>query len=152
LQAGAGNQGVAQHIGNGTGTLMGTNGAIGYVDFADAKATNLKTAAIKNTAGKFIAPSLAGVSAALDETTPNADLTYDPLNAAGDATYPIATPTWVLVYKNQTDKAKGEALKGFLNFLLTDGQALNEPANYAQLPAAYRTKAIAQLKTLVIAA
>ena len=150
-QAGAGNQGVAQLIGNGSGTLKGTNGAIGYVDFADAKATNLKTASIKNAAGKFVAPSLAGVAAALDETTPAADLTYDPLNAAGDDTYPIATPTWILVYKNQTDKAKGEALKGFLNFLLTDGQALNEPANYAKLPAKYRTLAIAQLKSLVIA-
>ena len=83
---------------------------------------------------------------------PIADLTFDPLNAAGATTYPIATPTWMLVYKNQTDKAKGEALKGFLNFLLTDGQALNEPANYAKLPASYRTMAIAQLKTLVIPA
>ncbi|HVT77765.1 MAG TPA: phosphate ABC transporter substrate-binding protein PstS [Acidimicrobiales bacterium] len=149
-QAGSGNQGVAQLIGNGTGTLKGTDGAIGYVDFADAKATNLKTASIKNAAGKFVAPSLAGVSAALEETTPAADLTFDPLNAAGDSTYPIATPTWILVYKNQTDKAKGEALKGFLNYILTDGQALNQTANYASLPASYRTKAIAQLKTLVI--
>ncbi|MEY2398737.1 MAG: phosphate transport system substrate-binding protein [Actinomycetota bacterium] len=148
--AGNGNQGVAQLIGNGTGTLKGSNGAIGYVDFADAKATNLKIASIKNAAGKFVAPSLAGVSAALDATTPNADLTYDPLNAAGDTTYPIATPTWILVYKNQTDKAKGEALKGYLNFLLTDGQALNESVNFAKLPTAYRTKAIAQLNSIVI--
>ncbi|MEY2426265.1 MAG: phosphate transport system substrate-binding protein, partial [Actinomycetota bacterium] len=59
---------------------------------------------------------------------------------------------WVLVYKNQTDKAKGQALKGFLNFLLTDGQALNEPANYAKLPAKYRSLAIAQLKGLVVPA
>jgi phosphate transport system substrate-binding protein len=151
-QAGAGNQGVAQLIGNGTSTLKGTNGAIGYVDFADAKATNLKTASIKNAAGKYVAPTLAGVAAALAETTPAADLTYDPLNAAGDDTYPIATPTWILVYKNQTDKAKGAALKGFLNFILTDGQALNEPSNYAPLPAKYRTLAIAQLKTLVLPA
>nr|MBA2609607.1 substrate-binding domain-containing protein [Actinomycetota bacterium] len=149
-QAGNGNQGVAQLIGNGTGSLKGVNGAIGYVDFADAKATNLKTASVKNAAGEFVAPSLTGVSAALEETTPNADLTFDPLNAAGNDAYPIATPTWILTYKNQTDKAKGEALKGYLNFLLTDGQALNEPANFAQLPASYRTKAIAQLETMVI--
>ena len=151
-QNGTGNQGVAQVIGNGTGSLRGNNGAIGYVDFADAKATGLKLASVKNAAGAYVAPSLAGVSAALAETTPNADLTYDPLNAAGDDAYPIATPTWILVYKTQTDKAKGEALKGFLNFLLTDGQALNESANYAELPASYRTKAIAQLNDLVVPA
>ena len=40
-QAGNGNSGVAQII-------NGTNGAIGYVDFSDAKATNLKWAKIKN--------------------------------------------------------------------------------------------------------
>ncbi len=150
-QAGAGNQGVAQLIGNGSGTLKGVNGAIGYVDFADAKATNLKVASIKNAAGKFVAPTLAGVSAALDETTPNADLTFDPLNAAGATAYPIATPTWVLVYKNQPDRAKGEAVKGFLNFLLTDGQALNESVNFAKLPSSYTELALAQLKTLVVA-
>jgi phosphate transport system substrate-binding protein len=149
-QAGNGNQGVAQLIGNGSGSLKGVNGAIGYVDFSDAKATGLSTASIKNAAGKYIAPTLAGVAAALEETTINADLTYDPLNAAGADTYPIATPTWILVYKNQTDKAKGEALKGYLNFMLTDGQALNESVNYAELPTAYRTKAITQLNSLVI--
>ena len=133
------------------GTLKGVNGAIGYVDFADAKATNLKVASIKNAAGKFVAPTLAGVSAALAETTPNADLTFDPLNAAGATAYPIATPTWVLVYKNQTDRAKGEAVKGFLNFLLTDGQALNESVNFAKLPSSYTELALAQLKTLVVA-
>lgn len=150
-QAGAGNQGVAQLIGNGSGALKGVNGAIGYVDFADAKATNLKVASIKNAAGKFVAPTLAGVSAALEETTPNADLTFDPLNAAGATAYPIATPTWVLVYKNQTDHAKGEAVKGFLNYLLTDGQALNESVNFAKLPSKYTSLALAQLKTLVVA-
>ncbi len=144
-QAGNGNLGVAQIV-------QSTKGAIGYVDFADAKASNLTFAKIKNAAGKYVAPSLAGVSAALDETTLNADLTYDPLNAAGDATYPIATPTWIIVYKNQTDKAKGAALKGYLNFVLTDGQDLNEQANFAKLPDTFREKAIAQLKTLVIPA
>ena len=149
---GSGNQGIAQLVGNGSGALKGQNGAIGYVDFADAKASNLKVASIKNAAGKYVAPTLAGVSAALEQTTPNADLTFDPLNAAGADTYPIATPTWILVYKNQTDKAKGEALKGFLNFILTDGQSLNEETNYAKLPDSYREKAIAQLDQLVIPA
>lgn len=149
-QAGAGNQGVAQLIGTGSGSLKGVNGAVGYVDFADAKATGLKLASIKNAAGKFVAPTIDGVNAALEETTLNADLTYDPLNAAGVKAYPIATPTWILVYKNQTDKAKGAAVRGFLNFMLTDGQALNESVNYAKLPTSYRTAALKQLESLVI--
>src|SRR5437763_7907307 len=137
-QAGNGNRGVAQIV-------QSADGGIGYVDFADAKAAGLSFAKIKNAAGTFVDPTLAGVSAALATTTPNADLTYDPLNAAGDTTYPIATPTWILVYKKQTDKAKGDALKGYLNFLLTDGQDLANDAGYAKLPDAFRQKAIDQL-------
>lgn len=151
-QAGNGNQGVAQLVGTGSGANKGTNGAIGYVDFSDAKAIGLKTAAIKNAAGEFVEPTLAGVTAALEEVTLAANLTYDPLNAAGADAYPIAAPTWMLVYKNQTDKAKGLAVQGLLNFLYTDGQAIYGAANYAQLPASFREKAIAQLETLVIPA
>lgn len=151
-QGGNGNLGVAQLVGNGSGSLKGTDGAIGYVDFSDAKASGLKFASIKNAAGKFVAPTLAGVSAALDQATLGADLSYDPLNAPGDGTYPIATPTWMLIYKNQTDKAKGEALRGYLNFILTDGQDLSEAANYAKLPDSFLEKALAQLDDIVIPA
>lgn len=151
-QAGNGNQGVAQLVGNGSGSLKGTNGAIGYVDFSDAVALNLATAAVKNADGKFVAPTLAGVSKALDQAALADDMSFDPLNAPGPDTYPIATPTWMLVYKNQTNKAKGEALRGFINYILTDGQDLYAEANYAQLPDTFREKALAQLETLVIAA
>jgi phosphate transport system substrate-binding protein len=142
-QGGNGNRGVAQIV-------QSSDGGIGYVDFADAKAANLRFASIKNAAGKFIAPSVDATAAALATTTPNADLTYDPLNAAGDTTYPIATPTWILVYKKQPDKAKGDAIKGFLNFILTDGQQLYADANYAPLPDAFRQKAIDQLNQITI--
>ena len=41
--------------------------------------------------------------------------------ADGDEAYPIAAQTWIIVYTNQTDKAKGEALKAYLKYMLTDG-------------------------------
>src|SRR5256714_61598 len=121
-QAGNGNRGVAQIV-------QATDGGVGYVDFADAKAANLSFASIKNSAGKYIIPNLAGVSEALDHTTLNSDLTYDPLNAAGDGTYPIATPTWMIVYKNQSSKSKGDAIKAYLNYILTDGQGMAADLN-----------------------
>ena len=151
-QAGNGNQGVAQLVGTGSGANKGTNGAIGYVDFSDAKAIGLETARVKNAAGEFVEPSLDAVSAALDGVELADDLTFDPLNAAGAETYPIAAPTWMLVYKNQTDQAKGESLVGLLNFLYTGGQQVYEAANYARLPASMREKALEQLETLVIPA
>jgi len=144
-QAGQGNQGVAQAVSK-------TNGAIGYVDFADALGAQLKMASIKNSAGSFVAPTLAGASAAVASATVAADLTYSPLNESGADAYPITSPTWIIVYANQTDKAKGELLKAFLTFVLNDGQGLAAAANYAKLPASLQQQAIAQLTKLQIPA
>jgi len=142
-QAGNGNSGVAQII-------KGTNGAIGYVDFADATETGLKWAKVKNKAGKFVDASLEGTSAALAGITIKDDLTYNPLWADGEDSYPISAPTWILAYKNQTDKAKGEALKAFLQYIYGEGQSIAGEVNYAKLPDSLREKALAQVDALVI--
>jgi len=144
-QAGQGNQGVAQAVSK-------TNGAIGYVDFADALGAQLKTASIKNSAGSYVAPTLAGASAAVASAKVAADLTYSPLNEPGADAYPITSPTWIIVYANQTDKTKGEVLKAFLTFVLNDGQGLAAAANYAKLPTTLQQQAIAQLTKLQIPA
>ena len=144
-QAGTGNAGVAQIVSQ-------TDGAVGYVDFSDAKAANLKFASIKNSGGKFIEPTTDSAAAAVATATVNPDLTYSPLNASGADAYPITSPTWILVYKNQTDKAKGEALKGFLEYILTGGQDLANAAQYAKLPESLRTKAVSQLSQIQIPA
>jgi phosphate transport system substrate-binding protein len=144
-QAGQGNAGVAQAI-------TKTDGAIGYVDFSDALAAKLKFASIKNEAGKYLLPTLDGASAALDSSKIAPDLTYSPLNQAGPTAYPITSPTWIIVYEKQSDKAKGDALKKFLTFVLNDGQASAAGANYAKLPASLQQEAIAQLSKLQIPA
>ncbi len=144
-QAGQGNAGVAQSIST-------TNGAIGYVDFSDALAAKLKFASVKNAAGTFEDPTLAGASAAAAGATIADDLTYSPINAAGADAYPITSPTWIIVYAKQTDKAKGEALKNFLTFVLNDAQGLAESANFAKLPDSLQQKAVAQLSKLEIPA
>jgi phosphate transport system substrate-binding protein len=144
-QGGNGNTGVAQIV-------SGTNGAIGYVDFSDAKATNLKWAKVKNKAGKFVDATLDGASAALAGATVNADLSYNPLWADGDAAYPITAPTWILAYKDQADKAKGAALKAFLQYIYGDGQGMAAEVNYAKLPDSLKDKGLAQVDQLVIPA
>ena len=145
--AGAGNGGVASCI-------TGNPGGIGYVDVADAIKANLTFASVKNTAGKFIQPTLDGTKAAVaaSVSTLKADLTYDPINASGDASYPITSPTWIVVYKNQSTKAQGDAVKGFLNFVLTDGQQQAASAGYSPLSSDLQQKAIDQLNQLVIPA
>src|SRR5690606_32290682 len=113
--AGEGSGGVAQLI-------KDTSGSISYVDLSDAIATKLRYARVENKAEEFIEPTLDGASAAADGATINDDLTYDPLWTDGKDAYPITSPTWVLVYKHQTDATKGETLTEFLRWMLTDGQ------------------------------
>ena len=144
-QAGNGNQGVAS-------TVKSTDGAIGYVDLSDAKASALTFAEIKNKAGQFVKPTLAGASAALAGATVNPDLTYNPLWTDGADAYPITSPTWVLVYKNQTDKAKGAAVKAFLTYLVTDGQKLANEVDYAELPGSLQSKAKDAVDSIVVPA
>ena len=144
-QAGNGNQGVAQIV-------KTTEGAVGYVDLSDAIATGLQTAAVKNKDGKAVKPTVAGATAALQNVTVNPDGTYNPLDAPGAESYPITAPTWILVYKNQGDKAKGDALKSFLTFLVTDAQELATDVDFAKLPSNVQEKAESQIALVVVPA
>lgn len=137
-QGGEKNTGVATLIKNGDGT-------IGYVDLSDAKASGLKFAAVKNKDGKFVEPTLGAAKAALAGATLKDDLSYDPLNAAGADSYPITAPTFLLVRAKYDDAKKAEAVKGFITYLLNDGTKLAEETNFAPLPDALKTKALAQL-------
>ena len=144
-QSGDGNGGVAQCI-------SAKAGSIGYVDLSDAKSQKLSFASIKNKAGEFVQPTLAGASKAAAGAVVADDLTYSPINTDGAGVYPITSPTWVIVLAKQTDKAKATALKGFLEFMLTDGQdpTFTASVNYAPLPSSLAVKALAQLDSLEV--
>ena len=130
-----GNAGVA-------GTVANTPGAIGYVDVIYAKQKQLGVGAVQNAAGNFVIPTLQTIlwAAANATGTPNpADLRLHIVNAGGDQSYPIATYTYVLVYKDMSlnpdlniDKAK--ALAGFFWWAIHDGQQYSEALIYVPLP------------------
>jgi phosphate transport system substrate-binding protein len=136
-QAGQKNTGVAQII-------KDTKGAIGYVDFADAKLAKLSFAKVKNKSGTFVEPTLAAASSALAGATAAADLTLDALDAGGADAYPITAVTYILL-RPTYDATKGPAVKGFVNYVLTDCQAQAAGVDYAKLPSDLAKQAIAQL-------
>ncbi len=141
VQAGQGNGGVAKIV-------KDTKGAIGYVDYSDAKAAGLKVAAVKNKAGKFVAPSLEATTAAAEGAKINDDLTYSLAWADGEKSYPIAAQTWIIAYKKMADADKAAALRGFLTWMLTDGQKLAPKIDFAPLPKALDDKALAAVKMI----
>jgi phosphate transport system substrate-binding protein len=141
--AGQGNSGVAQLV-------KSTKHSIGYVDQSDAKATGLRSAWIENAAGSFVEPTAQSASAAADGVEVKDNLTFSALNGKAPGAYPITYQSWVIVYAKQADKAKGAAVKAYLQYLLTDGQAMLPELDFAPLPASLTGKAIAQLDKIQI--
>ncbi len=124
---GKGNEGVA-------GTVKQTPGAIGYVELAYAQLNHLAYAFIQNRAGNFIEPSIEATTAAMADTKIPSDYRMSIVDQAGKDAYPISGLTWILVYRNQKDEAKGKAIVGFLWWALHEGQSMAKDLGYAPLP------------------
>src|SRR6266581_640330 len=127
---GKGNEGVA-------GQIKNTPGALGYVELAYAIKNNLPAASVRNAAGKFVEPSIETTTAAAAASATNmpADFRVSLTNPPGDHAYPIASFTWLLVYKDQPDETKGKLLAKFLWWAIHDGQRYPQDLLYAPLPA-----------------
>jgi phosphate transport system substrate-binding protein len=126
---GKGNEGVS-------GQVKNTPGAIGYVELAYAISNKLPVSSIKNQAGKFVEPSIESTTAAAAGAAKAmpADFRVSLTNAPGDTAYPVASFTWLLVYKDQPDAVKGKALVNFLWWASHDGQKYASDLLYAPLP------------------
>ncbi len=138
-----------------TGNIRNSPGAIGYVELTYAQQNNLPTALIQNAAGQYVAPTVAGTTAAISAFT--AQLTQDPRqpivnppSTAPDA-YPISGLTFLIIPKDGPDKAKRAALKQFIQYVITDGQATAGTLNYAPLPDGVKQYDQQQLQQLTAA-
>jgi phosphate transport system substrate-binding protein len=126
---GKGNEGVS-------GQVKGQPGALGYVELAYAVKNNMPVGSIKNANGKFVEPTIASTTAAAAgaaRSMPD-DFRVSLTNAPGDDAYPVASFTWLLVYKDQPNEAKGRALSKFLWWMSHDGQKFADDLLYAPLP------------------
>jgi phosphate transport system substrate-binding protein len=126
---GKGNEGVA-------GQVKNTPGAIGYVKLAYATKNRLPAAPVRNAAGKFVEPTIASTAAAAAVAAKSlpADFRVSLTNPPGDDAYPIASFTWLLVYRDQVDETKGKALVRFLWWATHEGQKYAADLLYAPLP------------------
>jgi phosphate transport system substrate-binding protein len=141
-RAGSGNGGVAQIV-------KSTPGAIGYVDYATAKASGLSFASVKNQAGSYVAPSPTSASAAASHVTVASNLTFSAIWAAGADSYPITYQSWDLVYQTQSDATTAKALQAWIGYLIgSSGQGLLPGLGYAQVPSNIDTMAQAQLSKI----
>ena len=141
---GQGNEGV-------TGTVKNTPNSIGYVELIYAESNKIPYGNVKNSAGVFVKASLAGVTAAAAGAAKEMpdDFRVSITNAPGKEAYPISSFTWLLIPEKFTDAAKREAMKGFVTWMLADGQNYAEALSYAKLPkevVAKEKKALANIQ------
>jgi phosphate transport system substrate-binding protein len=124
---GKGNEGVA-------GQIKQTPGALGYVELIYAVQNKMPYADVKNSAGEFVKASLDSITAALATAEIPDDFRFSITNAPGKDAYPISGATWILVYRDQKDPAKGKKMVEFLKWAEKDGEQMAKDLQYAPLP------------------
>jgi phosphate transport system substrate-binding protein len=140
---GKGNEGV-------TGLVKEQPGSIGYVELIYAIQNQIPYGRVRNAAGVFVKADLAGVTAAAAgyaKTMPE-DFRISITNAPGKAAYPIASFTYLLIPTKIEDANKKEIIKGFLTWMLNDGQKAVEALSYARLPKEVVAKELKQISQI----
>jgi phosphate ABC transporter phosphate-binding protein len=137
--AAPGNEGVANSIKN-------TPYSIGYVELAYALTTKMPYAFLQNKDGNnFVEPTLETTRSAVQNMTsnlPKGEESWESvslLNAPGQQSYPIASFSYLLLYKDlstnpNVDEQKAKELVKFVAWALTSGQKSADSLGYVPLP------------------
>lgn len=128
-----GNEGVA-------GTVRNTRGTIGYVENAYATQNKLITTQLRNKDGKYVSPTAASFVAAAqtaDWSTPN--FAANLVNQSGANSWPIVSPTFILLPKDSKDAARTAAVLKFFDWSYHNGAKLAQDLEYIPLPAMVQT-------------
>jgi phosphate transport system substrate-binding protein len=126
---GKGNEGVSAFV-------QRTKGGIGYVEFAYALQNNLVYSQLQNKAGKFVEPTIDTFkSAAANADWKNAPMFYIMLvNEPGEKSWPIVGATYILMYKDQPEAAKAEAVLKFFSWCYDKGDEMAAKLLYIPMP------------------
>jgi phosphate transport system substrate-binding protein len=136
-----GNEGVS-------GQVKQVPGSIGYIELAYAKQNKLTYADVKNSSGNYVTPTIDSVTEALATADIPDDFRFSMVNPPGANAYPISGTTWLLVYAEQKDHAKGEKLVQFLKWAYSDGEKLAPGLDYAPLPDALIKRALERVQSI----
>jgi phosphate transport system substrate-binding protein len=121
------------------GLVQKTPGAIGYVELRYTRGKkDVQYGTVQNAAQKFVLPSLDSTVAATEHLKENDipdDLRFSMTNLDGEGTYPICGSVWAVMFTKQKPE-NAAALKEFFGWVLTSGQEMCKPEDYAPLPKA----------------
>lgn len=123
-----------------TGEVRRTDGAIGYVGVVMARGNRLPIAKIQNKSGEYLLPGLPNVIKALTNNRFNEDFTLS--SEESPEGYPLTTPIFILLRKQYSSPEKAQQIKEMVNWILTNGQKLNEEVQLSPIPEETAQKAI----------
>jgi phosphate transport system substrate-binding protein len=141
---GKGNEGVAANVNR-------VKGALGYVEYAYVKKNNMTYMQLQNADGKYVEPddlTFAAAAAGADwMSVPGMGVSM--VNAKGANSWPISTASFILMYKQPTDKAAAaEAIK-FFDWSFTNGKKMAQELDYVALPDSLTTQIRAKVWTQI---
>jgi phosphate transport system substrate-binding protein len=127
---GKGNEGVAANVSR-------VKGSIGYVEYAYAKKNKMNYAQLKNKDGQFVAPDDLTFAAAAANVnwskTPGMGIFLT--NQSGAKSWPIAGASFILIYKDPSNKANAAEVIKFFEWAFKNGQKIAEELDYVPMPA-----------------
>ena len=126
-----GNDGVA-------GTVAHTRGGIGYVENAYATQNHLVTVQLRNKAGNFVRPTMAAFQAAAGaaDWAGAQDFAVSLIDLPGATTWPIVSPTFILLPEDPKDAKKSADVIKFFDWAFKNGAPIATQLDYIALPGA----------------
>ena len=126
---GKGNEGVAANVSR-------VKNSIGYVEYAYAKKNNMTHVQLRNQAGQYVQPddnTFAAAAAGTDWSKIPGMGTFI-TNAPGASSWPITGASFILMYKNPTNKASSAEVLKFFDFAFKEGKKMAAELDYVPMP------------------
>jgi phosphate transport system substrate-binding protein len=141
---GKGNEGVAANVNR-------IKGSIGYVEYAYVKKNNMIYMQLQNKNGKFVAPddlTFAAAAAGADWfSVPGMGISI--VDQKGDAVWPISTASFIIMYKDPSDKVASREVLKFFDWAFKNGKKMAEELDYVALPDSVTAKIRSQIWTQI---
>jgi phosphate transport system substrate-binding protein len=126
---GKGNEGVAANV-------TRIKGSIGYVEYAYAKKNKIPHLKLQNKDGVFVDPddkTFAAAAAGADWfSVPGMGLSI--VDQKGKDAWPVSTASFIIMYKDPSDKAQSQEVLKFFDWAFKNGKQLALELDYVPLP------------------
>ena len=126
---GKGNEGVAANVSR-------TKGGLGYVEYAYAKRNNIPYMQLQNKDGNFVSPTeeaFAEAAAGVDWfSVPGMGVSM--VDAKGAKSWPVSTASFILMYKEPSNKAEAAEVLKFFEWSFKNGKQMASELDYVALP------------------